>query len=161
MTDNYEYIDVNDEQWEGTPRPLREALDRAQKALKDRDKAIASFQSERADTALSDVLTGFSKPERVKADILRDKVDPLDSEAVSAWMEENADAYARATPPADPSTDTTGEATPAKQAPDYAALNGVAQIGTPAAADNLAAIAAMPDGLSKTEAYQWLAARAK
>lgn len=97
MTDNFEYIDVNDERWEGTPRDLRNALDKAQKALKAANQTIAGFQTERAESALSGVLTGFKNPTRVKKDLLADNIDPLDNGAVEKWLSEFGDDYARAT----------------------------------------------------------------
>lgn len=163
MTDNYEYIDVNDEQWDGTPRALRDALDKAQKALKTERQATAELRNQTASTALSGVLAGFKNPERVKTAILGDKVDPLNSEAVTAWLESNGDDYAKGTP-ADPSTDdtqTSQAAAPQASTPNYQQLNGLAEIGTPAGANALQEIQAMPEGLGPKDAYAWLAARAK
>lgn len=118
MSDDYQYIDVNAEEWENTPRALREALDKAQKALKAEKQATATLRSEQASTALSDVLTGFKNPERVKRDLLGDKIDPLDKSAVEKWLSENGDDYAKGSeapvetpPPADQ-----------QQAADYAAM---------------------------------------
>lgn len=95
MSDDYQYIDVNAEEWENTPRALREALDKAQKALKAEKQATAELRTQQASTALSDVLTGFKNPERVKRDLLSDKIDPLDKSAVEEWLKENGDDYAR------------------------------------------------------------------
>lgn len=95
MSDDYQYIDVNDEQWEGTPRELRQALDKAQNKLREATKQVATFEAERATNALSGVLTEFKNPERVKSALLADKVDPLDSEAVTKWLETNGDDYAK------------------------------------------------------------------
>jgi hypothetical protein len=97
MSDDYQYIDVNDEQFEGTPRALREALDKAQKALKAEKQATAELRTHQASTALSDVLTGFRNPEKVKTDLLRDKIDPLDKTAVEKWLGENGEDYAKGT----------------------------------------------------------------
>src|SRR5690242_15902835 len=108
MSDDFQYIDVNDEQWDGTPRALREALDKAQKALKAEKTATAELRGQAAGAALSGVLAGFKNPSKVQSDILAAKVDPLNSEAVTKWLETNGDDYARATEtPATPSTETT------------------------------------------------------
>lgn len=118
MSDDYQYIDVNDEQWEGTPRELRQALDKAQQKLREATKQVATFEAERATNALSGVLTGFKNPERVKTALLGDKVDPLDNEAVTKWLETNGDDYAKAE--ASP-TPVPGEGEE-NLADDYAAL---------------------------------------
>lgn len=102
MSDDYQYIDVNDEQWEGTPRELRQALDKAQNKLREVTKQVATFEAERASNALSGVLTGYKNPDRVKAAILGDKVDPLDNEAVTKWLEANGDDYAKGQADPDP-----------------------------------------------------------
>ena len=94
MTD-IQHIDVDDEQYEDAPRGLRDHVKQLQQALRERDQQITEYRDKQAASALTDVLAGFKNPERVKRDLLTDKVDPLDSEAVSKWMEQNAGDYAR------------------------------------------------------------------
>ena len=90
-----EHIDVDHEDFEGTPKALRDHVKKLQDALKSANTTISDFRSRETERALSDVLTGFKNPTRVQRDLLADKVDPLDSEAVSKWLEVNADDYAR------------------------------------------------------------------
>lgn len=153
MSDDYKYIDVDDEQWDGTPRALREALDKAQKALKERDRQITEFRDQQAASALSDVLAGFKNPERVKRDLLAEKVNPLDNEAVTKWLEANADDYARAQAPAETPVDTTTEETPS--VPDYRRLNAPAEVGEPVNGDKAQVLKAAPKDLSPAELRQW------
>lgn len=152
MTD-IQHIDVDSDEFEGTPRALRDHVKRLQKALTEKDQVISGFQSERADTALADVLAGFRNPKRVKSDLLSDGIDPLDSEAVKTWMESNGDDYARGEAPADP---PQNESEQDPEVPDYSRIHGVEQIGTPAGSDRLTLLNAMPEGLNRKEAHEWL-----
>lgn len=122
MTD-IQHINVDDEQWDGTPRALREHVDKLQKALKDASQKITGYETERASSALSGVLTGFKNPERVKTDLLSDKVDPLDSEAVTKWLEKNGDDYAKGEANPEPPA-------PADQADSQAAQYAALQLGS-------------------------------
>ena len=153
MSDEYKYIDVDDEQWDGTPRALREALDKAQKALRTRDQQITEIRDQQAASVLSDVLAGFKNPERVKRDLLAEKVNPLDNEAVTKWLESNADDYARAQAPAETPVESTDEAV---AVPDYRRLNAPAEVGTPVnSGDKAAILKATPTNLSAAELRQW------
>ena len=149
MTD-IQHIDVDDEQYEDAPRDLRNHVKQIQKALNELRAERDGLRNQISESALGDVLAGFKNPERVKRDLLADKVDPLDSEAVSKWMESNAGDYAR------------GEATPAPAAgeqageqqvevPDYRRLNGVAEIGTPSGADKADVVRNAPKDASPAE----------
>jgi hypothetical protein len=95
MTD-IQHIDVDSDEFEGTPRALRDYAKKLQKALETVSKERDGFRDQVTSGALGNVLTGFKNPERVKSALLTDKVDPLDSEAVSKWIEENGDDYAKA-----------------------------------------------------------------
>ena len=94
MTD-IQHIDVDDEQFEDAPRALRDHVKQIQKALDEVRAERDGYRNKVNEAALGDVLAGFKNPERVKRDLLTDKVDPLDSEAVTKWMEQNAGDYAR------------------------------------------------------------------
>lgn len=153
MSDDIQHIDVDADEWQGTPRALREQVDKLQKALKTANQKITGFESERVETALSGVLTGYRNPGKVKADILRDKVDPLDDEAVAKWLKDNGDDYARdEQAPVDPSS---AEEQPDPQA-DRAKLDAVAQIGQSGAANAEALVASVPKDLSPAETREWL-----
>ena len=124
MTD-IEHIDVDHEDYEQTPKALRDHVKKLQDALKQRDQTISEFRGKETERALSNVLTGFKNPARVQRDLLADKVDPLDTEAVNKWLEANADDYARgdASPAADPAEQASPDATLAAQ---YARLQPTA-----------------------------------
>lgn len=142
-----EHIDVDHEDFEGSPKALRDHVKKLQAALTERDKTISDFRGRETERALSDVLTGFKNPARVQRDLLADKVDPLDNEAVSKWLEANADDYARG-----------GEAaaeTPAQddRASEYARLNPTG-LRKPADQGLLEAIASLPDDLPPDQLAQ-------
>lgn len=138
MTD-IKHLDLDSEEFESAPRALRAYAEKLKKALDGANQTITEFRSRETDTALGEVLAGFRKPDKVKRDLLADNVDPLDSEAVAAWVKENGDDYARAsgepaaavsedTAPADPNAPfaaVEAQATPAdltKQALAFAAI---------------------------------------
>lgn len=100
-----QHIDVDSDEFEGTPKALRDHVKRLQKALETEKQATVELRGQLQSTALADVLAGFAKPGRVKSALLSDQVDPLDTEAVQTWLKENGDDFARsagapATPPA-------------------------------------------------------------
>lgn len=154
MSDELQHINVDDEQWDGTPRALREHVDKLQKALKVAGQTITGFETERASTALSGVLTGYKNPERVKSDILRDKVDPLDSEAVTKWLEGNGDDYARAS--ADPALDDQEGDPDSERAAARERLNAFQQFGRPGTADPAALVKSTPTDLNPANTREWI-----
>jgi hypothetical protein len=115
MSDDIKHIDVDSEEWENTPKTLRDQVKKLQDALSKEREASASLRSTAAESALGGVLAGFKNPGRVKRDLLSDGIDPLDSEAVETWMKDNGDDYARgSTEPAppeqpEPATDLQGQ----------------------------------------------------
>lgn len=99
MSDNIRDIDVDSEEYEDTPRALREHVKKLQKeyksALTERDDWRSKFQTRAASDVLSDF--GFRNTKRVSRDLLSDGVDLSDTDAVKAWVEENGDDYAKTT----------------------------------------------------------------
>jgi hypothetical protein len=151
VSDTIQHINVDDDQWDGTPSALRDHVKRLQKELKSRDEQISSLRDQQTSAVLSDVLAGFKNPERVKRDLISDKVDPLDSEAVTEWMKSNADDYARSTGSADnPQEDQQQEL------PDQRRLNAPGEQGQPAGSNKLAELDSMPADLSPQQTAQWL-----
>lgn len=108
MSDN-QYIDVESDEFIDAPKALRDAYKKLQKAHTETVQEREALRGQLTATALTDVLGGFKNPERVKRDLLSDKVDPLDSEAVSKWLESNGDDYARGAASSDQSQTTTSE----------------------------------------------------
>lgn len=116
MSDNWD-IDVDSEEYEDAPLPLRKAYKELKKQLTtvttERDDFRSKFQTRSATDALSEF--GFRNPKRVSRDLLADGVDILSNDAVKAWVEENGDDYARgeaapAAEPQQPTADHTAEA---------------------------------------------------
>lgn len=103
MSDNFEHIDIDSEEYEDAPRGLRDHVKRLQSRLKETAKERDTLRGTLTSTALTDVLGGFKNPERVKRDLLADKIDPLDKSAVNEWLASNADDYARGDGAANPS----------------------------------------------------------
>lgn len=151
MSDTIQHINVDDDQWDGTPSALRDHVKRLQKALNERDQTITGLTEKVHTTVLSDVLAGFKNPERVRRDLISDKVDPLDSEAVAKWMESNADDYAKGTGSAE-----TPQEDQQQELPDQRRLNVPGEQGSPAGSNKLAELSSMPTDLSPTETRQWL-----
>lgn len=154
MSDNTQHIDVDSDEFEGTPKALRDRVKRLQKQNSDLAQQITGLQGELTATALSDVLTGFTKPERVKSALLADGIDPLNREAVDGWLKDNGDDFARAA--GNPAAPTTDQTQPDERQAQRDALNAVTQIGQPGAPDGLAKIKAVPADLSPQATYQWL-----
>lgn len=151
MTD-IQHIDVDSEEFEGTPRALREHVKKLQKALTDVSAERDGFRNQINESALGDVLAGFNNPERVKRDLLSDKVDPLDTEAVNKWLADNGNDYAKAQAPADPQeTEPQAEF----QQPDYGRLNAPASVGQPAGVDPAQIVNSAPTDLSPDKLRQW------
>lgn len=145
-------IDVDSEEWENTPKALRDQVKKLQKANGELTQTITEFRTEKVETALTGVLAGFKNPGRVKSDLLSDGVDPLDTEAVATWLGTNGDDYARGENAA---TAPEGDQQEDLQA-GRARLEAVAQIGTPGASNTLDVINSMPQDLSPTQAREWL-----
>ena len=105
MSDAIQHIDVDSEEFENTPKALRDHVKKLQQALTSSTQTIAEYRERETAQALNGVLTGFKNPERVKRDLLSDKVDPLDNEAVTKWLEANGGDYARGEANPDPAPD--------------------------------------------------------
>lgn len=96
MTD-IKFIDVDDEQFEDAPKALRDAYKslrkQAETLITERDGALKQVASR----AIADVLAdkGFKNPKRVERDLLSDKIDVSNKDAIEAWLEENGDDYAK------------------------------------------------------------------
>lgn len=101
-----QHIDIDSENFEDAPKALRDYAKQLKKALEERESEVGTLRVQLHSRALADVLAdkGFKNPKRVESALLADKVDPLNTEAVNAWLAENGDDYAKveATPPATP-----------------------------------------------------------
>lgn len=95
MTDNIQHIDVDGDEYLDTPKALRDHVKKLQQINQRLTETNADLSGRVTASALNGVLSEFKNPERVKRDLLTDKVDPLNSEAVTAWLERNAGDYAK------------------------------------------------------------------
>lgn len=105
MSDDIQHIDIDGDEFENAPKALRDYAQKLKKKLAETAKERDGFRNQLNESALGDVLTGFKNPSTVKSALLAAQVDPLDSEAVSAWIEENGGDYARAEANPNPATE--------------------------------------------------------
>lgn len=105
MTDNIQHIDVDSDEFLDAPKALRDHVKRLQQINTRLTETNTDLSGRLTATALTDVLSEFKNPERVKRDLLSDKIDPLDSEAVKQWLGSNGGDYARGEGGSAPSTD--------------------------------------------------------
>lgn len=143
MSDTFAHLDVDTDEFENAPRALRDAYKELQKSYKSQAQQITDLRDKTTSVALSGVLTGFKNPERVKSAMLSDSIDPLNTEAVEAWLSANGDDYAKATNSAPQSQ---------ADAPNYDALAAPSQLGDPAVQDaQLQAVLNAPKDASPEE----------
>lgn len=95
MTDDIQNINPDSDEFIDAPKALRDHVKALQSRLKDVTTEVTTLRTQATSVALADVLAGYKNPERVKRDLLSDKIDPLNKEAVESWLSENGDDYAR------------------------------------------------------------------
>lgn len=102
MTDAIQHIDVDSDEFLDTPKALRDHVKKLQASLTRANEQVETLRGQATASALGDVLKEFKNPERVKRDLLAEKIDPLDPKAVETWLAANGDDYAKgaATPSA-------------------------------------------------------------
>lgn len=127
MSDNFEHLDIDSEDFEDAPRALRDYAKKLKKALDSTRQERDQFQSQLASRSVGEVLgdKGFKNPKRVERDLISDGVDPLDSQAIARWLEENGDDYAKGSAePEPPTPEQTAEEQAREQAHERMDLNG-------------------------------------
>lgn len=99
MSDAIKHLDLDSEEFEDAPKAVRDYAKSLKKQLESVTKERDGVRTQLASSSLEKVLAdkAFKNPAKVQKDILRDGVDPLDSEAVEAWLADNSDDYARGT----------------------------------------------------------------
>lgn len=157
MTD-IQHIDVDSEEFDGTPKALRDHVKKLQKQL---DAVVAErdgFRTQLTEQSLGSVLTdaGYKNPKRVQRDLLADGVDPLDSEAVKTWLETNGEDYARGSVEQASTPTPTEDEQVEFQIPDYRRLNAPAEIGTPTSPDKAQAVLNAPPNATPAEMLAYL-----
>lgn len=129
MTDsNIQHLDLDSEEFDGTPRALREYARKLQEKVSALEKTNATLQGRVTDSALGDVLKQFKNPGRVKRDLTSDGIDPLDEGAVKKWLADNADDYAKG----DGAATQSAETVPAEEVAAHEAIAGAATAAQPA-----------------------------
>lgn len=98
MSDAFEYENTDDDFYLDAPAALREAYNKLKNHTQEVERERDSYKGQVTQRSVDDVLSdkGFKNPARVARDLLADKVDPADSKAVTKWLEENSDDYAKA-----------------------------------------------------------------
>lgn len=99
MSDAIKHLDLDSEEFEDAPKAVRDYAKSLKKQLESVTKERDGVRTQLASSSLEKVLAdkAFKNPAKVQKDILRDGVDPLDSEAVEAWLADNSDDYAKGT----------------------------------------------------------------
>lgn len=129
MSENIQNIDVDSDEFLDAPKALRDHVKKLQSRLGDLTSELSEVRSQATATALGDVLSAYKNPERVKKDLLSDKVNPLDNEAVAKWLEANGDDYAKgSTDAGSSSTDTVS----AEERAAAAAISSASEFTQPA-----------------------------
>jgi len=114
MSENIQNIDVDSDEFLDAPKALRDHVKKLQSRLGDLTSELSEVRSQATATALGDVLSAYKNPERVKKDLISDKVNPLDTEAVAKWLEANGDDYAKGS--ADAGSSSTDTVSPEEKA---------------------------------------------
>lgn len=122
-----QFIDTTSDEYVNAPKALRDAYDALKTRVTETEKERDTLRARATDAALGDVLKEFKNPSKVKTDLTRDGVDPLDSEAVTKWLETNGDDYAKG--------DGSAPSTPAARHPDAAAHQQIARVDLSQPAD--------------------------
>lgn len=142
MSDDIQHIDVDSDEWENTPRALRDQVKKLQKALNETRERSDGYRTQLTERALGDVLAEqkFKNPSKVQKDLIADGIDPLNGDAVREWITANADDYARGegtTPAPEPTPDQH-----ATLADDFARLDVGAHFAQPVSLEKHQAVIA-------------------
>ena len=109
MSDNFQYLDVDDEQFEDAPRALRQAYEKLKKAHQSDAQELASLRGTVKQTTATDVLKAKGYDPRAAKFLIQSGVNLNDSEAVDGWLAEDGAFF------------KVGDAPPAEHAEDHSA----------------------------------------
>lgn len=120
--------DFENEQEQNGPKQLRDALDKANKALADRDKKlndalerIAAFERKERASSLSDLLKAKNVDPKYARWADKDGVEPTE-DAVAKWLDENKDLVPVSAPSTEDSRQNDPAAPQGAQVDPYAGL---------------------------------------
>ena len=102
MSDNFQYIDVDDEQFEDAPRALRQAYAALKKRDQQRDAELTKLRGTVQTNTATDVLKGKGYDPRAAKFLLQSGVDINDETAVDAWLAEDGAFFKTGEAPATP-----------------------------------------------------------
>lgn len=90
---NFQYIDVDDEQFEDAPRALRQAYAALKKAHEADTKELSTLRTQVQTRTASDVLKDKGYNPKAAKFLLKDGVDLSDEKAVDAWLAEEGEFF--------------------------------------------------------------------
>ena len=93
MSDNFQYIDVDDEQFEDAPRALRQAYDKLRKQHQSDAQELAKLRGTVQTRTASDVLKAKGYNPKAAKFLLKDGVDVNDENAVDTWLAEEGEFF--------------------------------------------------------------------
>lgn len=89
MSDTFQYIDVDDEQFEDAPRALRDAYAKLKKKAQEQDAELSSFRSERTQATAADVLKAKGYDPKAAKFLTQAGIDLSNEGQVDAWLAED------------------------------------------------------------------------
>ena len=102
MSDAFQYIDVDSEQFEDAPKALRDAYNKLKKRAQDQDAELGSFRSEKTQATASDVLKAKGYDPKAAKFLIQSGVDLSSESAVDSWLAEDGAFFKVGDPEATP-----------------------------------------------------------
>ncbi len=116
---NFQYIDVDDEQFEDAPRALRQAYAALKKAHEAEAKELSTLRTQVQTRTASEVLKDKGYNPKAAKFLLKDGIDLSDEKAVDAWLAEEGEFFkANGGTPTEQSAEHTAEAEARSQIAD-------------------------------------------
>lgn len=106
---NFQYIDVDDEQFEDAPRALRQAYAALKKAHEVDTKELSTLRTQVQTRTASEVLKDKGYNPKAAKFLLKDGVDLNDEKAVDAWLAEEGEFFKVAGQESTPGSEQTVE----------------------------------------------------
>lgn len=109
MSDNFQYIDVDDEQYEDAPRALRQAYEALKKRDQARETELGKLRGTVKQATATDVLKAKGYDPKAAKFLIQSGVDLNDASAVDTWLAEDGEFFKVDAPPAEPAVDHSEE----------------------------------------------------
>lgn len=107
MSDNFQYLDVNDERYEDAPRALRDAYEKLRKAHQADAQELGKLRGTVRQNTATEVLKAKGYDPKAAKFLIQSGVDLNDENAVDNWLTEDGGFF------------KVGDAPPAEQAVDH------------------------------------------